>query len=316
MRVLILGSGPTGSILCARLFENGHDITVLAQPERKIQLLTTGLQLTSPYGRFRRHVHAVAPGEINQPYDLVVATGRAHLLETALEIAAPAIGPDTVLLPICEGVRALEMAPVNYPGRCVIGGVIEHRVVQDADLVAHQRTPHVELCLGALSAVDTPIVEELVGLLAGRGIKTFASPQIRARAWERFSFVVSAIASTHLLRRPLRDTLRFAHGAGNLSICLRESYRIGEAAGFGPDLVRVKSYANSFLLEGRPVAPPARASDDGRAGAEARYLIGEMIEIGRRVGVHPITIGMAWRDLAPPVEVTAQSVPMAGAAAT
>lgn len=105
------------------------------------------------------------------------------------------------------------------------------------------------------------------------------------------------------MRRPLRDALRFAYAAGFLANGLREGHRIGEAAGFAPDLVKVRAYDKAFALEGVPVQAPARFTDGGRSGAEAAFLLGEMISIGKRVGVHPITLRMAWKDISRTTEM-------------
>ncbi len=132
-------------------------------------------------------------------------------------------------------------------------------------------------------------------MLAGRGLTTVPSNQIRSIAWERFSFVCAAIATSVLTRRPLRDAVRFAYGPDTYVRALKEGARIGQAAGFDPDSVRVRAYARSFTLIGRPVHPPARVVDGGRAGDEAACLLGEMIGFANRHGVNAYELASAWK---------------------
>lgn len=63
MRVLIIGSSINGALVGATLIEHGGvEVTYLTTPTRQRQLITTGLHITSPFGRFRKPVAAIAPG--------------------------------------------------------------------------------------------------------------------------------------------------------------------------------------------------------------------------------------------------------------
>ncbi|MGD9804329.1 MAG: ketopantoate reductase family protein [Hyphomicrobiaceae bacterium] len=78
------------------------DVTFLVRQERKVQLLTTGLMLASPFG-FRRPVTALTPEELVGAYDAVIVATRAQDYRAALTLVEPAIGPDTAAISIVEG---------------------------------------------------------------------------------------------------------------------------------------------------------------------------------------------------------------------
>lgn len=296
MRVLIIGSGATGGFIGARLLEKKIDLSFLVRPERKVQLLTRGLRLRSPFGEFRRPVHAITADEIKGAYDLVVPTVRGHHYEEALLLAAPAIGPDTVLMPIVEGARHLEYPP-GAEGPRVLGAVLEARTSLDADGILSQRTPAAELHIGALRAGDEQLASELAEIFVGRGLKVIESDRVRAKCWEKFSFAAAAVATAHLKKRPLRDAIRFVHGAPYLQDTLKEGYRIGSAAGFSPDMLEIGNYQKAFTLVGRPVQAPAMVGDDGAAGDEAFYLLDEMVGIGRRTRASAYLLNVAWGEI-------------------
>lgn len=302
MKVLVIGSGASGALIGARLIERKADVTFVVRPERKLQLVTTGLQLRSQFGRFRKPVQAITPDEIHEQADLIIVTVRAQDFEIALELAAPAIGPHTIVLPIAEGVRPIEVALENRSPRVIVG-VLEARLLLDADGIASQRPPASELAIGALHPRDEPMAHELARLLNGRGLHSTYCPRIQCKAWERFAFMAGAAATSVLMRRPLRDALRFAHGAGTLAAALQEAFQVGVAAGYAPDQIAVRAYEKSFLLEGRPVQPPSLISAGGRAGDEATCLLGEMVCIARRARVNARTFSTAWRILTRPTEI-------------
>ena len=303
MKILIIGSGAVGGFIGARLLEKKLDVAFLVRPERKVRLVTRGLQLRSQFGAFRQPVHAITADEIGGAYDLVVPTVRAHQYEEALLLAAPAIGTNTILMPMVEGARHLENIP-GAEGPRIIGAVLEARTTLDADGIMSQRTPAAELHIGALRPGDAPLAAELAKLFAGRGINLIESGRVRAKCWERFGFVAAGIATAYLKQRPLRDAVRFAHGPAHLQDLLREAYRIGSAAGFAPDMIQVGKYERAFTLVGRPVAAPAMIGDDGAAGDEALFLLAEMVAIARRVRVGAYLFNVAWKSIAKLPEIT------------
>lgn len=303
MRVLVAGSGVNGGIIAARLVEKGEcEITMVTRESRKAQLMTRGLQLRSQFGQFRRPIHAITVGEIGNTYDVVVIAVRAQELDSVMNLLVPAIGPQTILMPVVEGVQHLECDALTSRLH-VVPAVLEARALQDADQILTQRPPAAELTIGAVHEVDRPMALDLVELFRGRGLKTIHSERIRAKAYERYAFMAAGIAASYMLGRPLRDLVRFAYGPGTFEALLREAFEVGVAAGFAPDKLKVMAYDRAFLLEGRPVQAPPRICDDGRAGDEAVYLLGEMVARARRARVNASRFGQAWRRLTKPTEI-------------
>jgi 2-dehydropantoate 2-reductase len=296
MQILVAGSGPSGGFIGSRMIENGHDVTFVTRPERMAQLLTTGLHLTSHYGRFRKPVHAITVDELDRPFDLVVATMRAQDYETALARLQPAFGKTTILMPVVEGVaHLLSNSVVSEPP--MVGGVLEGRVRIDADGVLHQRPPHAELSVGALTPDDGAAVARVLDVVGGRGLKVLETNRIRAAAWERFAYLAAGIATSVLMRRPLRDALRIATGASTFAGLLKEAGRVGEALGFAPDDVSIRSYLNAFRLDARPVLPTPTIAEGGRIGDEAAFLLAEMIGLARQSPVRTFNLELAWASV-------------------
>ena len=144
------------------------------------------------------------------------------------------------------------------------------------------------------------MASELVKVFAGRGLRTILCDRICGKAFERFAYMCAAIATSHLMRHPLRDAIRLAYGLGNLDALLKEALAVGRAAGFAPDELRVKAYSKAFSMVGRPVDVPPGFDDDGRAGEEAAYLLAEMVGLARRVRVQTPRFDSAWQSIARP----------------
>src|ERR1700681_4836944 len=103
MRILIVGAGAVGGYFGGRLAEAGRDVTFLVRPARAALLRETGLAVASPLRGFRVPVHTVTADTLGDTYDLVLLTAKHYDLDTALAAISPAVGPQTAVLPMLNG---------------------------------------------------------------------------------------------------------------------------------------------------------------------------------------------------------------------
>src|SRR5437763_9396152 len=100
MRVLVVGAGATGGYFGGRLIEAGRDVTFLVRSRRAARLRTGGLTIHSPYGDLRLAPKLITADALTDGYDLVLLTVKSYALEQTIEDIAPAVGPNTVILPV------------------------------------------------------------------------------------------------------------------------------------------------------------------------------------------------------------------------
>lgn len=104
----MLGAGATGGLLGARLLAAGRDVTFLVRPAAADRLSREGLRIAGADGTIRSHpVPVVTAPDLRSPYDLVVVAVRGHALPGAVEDVAPAVGPDTQVVPLLNGMAHL-----------------------------------------------------------------------------------------------------------------------------------------------------------------------------------------------------------------
>jgi len=103
MRMLVVGAGSTGGYFGGRLAQAGRDVTFLVRPARAAQLAERGLQILSPHGDFTLRPQFVTADRISDSYDAILLTVKAFSLESALADMAPAVGPETMILPVWPG---------------------------------------------------------------------------------------------------------------------------------------------------------------------------------------------------------------------
>src|SRR5262245_54457625 len=123
MRFLVVGAGATGGYFGGRLLEAGRDVTFLVRPARAERLAATGLTIASPAGNVSlRSPPTVLASELRTTFDAVILSCKAYDLTGAIESFAPAMGPDTAIVPLLNGMRHLDELDARFGADRVLGG--------------------------------------------------------------------------------------------------------------------------------------------------------------------------------------------------
>ena len=104
MKVVVVGAGAVGGTLAARLGSAGHTVGVVARGEHLNALQGNGLALETPTEKLQVPVEAHAEPEAFGPQDLVVIGLKAHQIGSMLPRLRGMIGPQTMVLPMINGV--------------------------------------------------------------------------------------------------------------------------------------------------------------------------------------------------------------------
>ncbi len=107
MRIAIMGSGGVGCYFGGLLARVGEDVTFIARGEHLRAMQTTGLRVESVHGDFDLpSVQATADPASVGPVDLVLFATKTYQMEAASQALLPMVGPDTVVLPVQNGVES------------------------------------------------------------------------------------------------------------------------------------------------------------------------------------------------------------------
>ena len=123
MRLLVVGAGSTGGYFGGRLAQAGRDVTFLVRARRAAQLRETGLQIVSPHGDVTVRPNLVTADDIDAPYDAVLLAVKAYSLDAAINDFAAAVGPETAIIPMLNGMRHIDILEERFGKEAVAGGV-------------------------------------------------------------------------------------------------------------------------------------------------------------------------------------------------
>src|SRR5271168_3157385 len=134
MRILVVGAGALGGYFGGRLLAAGRDVTFLVRERRAAQLAKTGLVIKSKLGDAALpNPPTVMADRLREPFDLILLSCKAYDLAAAADSFAPAVGPNTAILPVLNGMAHLDYLAERFGASSVLGGQCLISATLDAD---------------------------------------------------------------------------------------------------------------------------------------------------------------------------------------
>jgi 2-dehydropantoate 2-reductase len=300
MRFLILGAGALGGFFGSRLIKGGADVTFLVRPGRAAQLQRDGLVVNGQDGDvFREHVKIVRQGEIDGSYDVVLLTCKAYDLDSAMAAIAPTLGDESVILPVLNGMRHIDVLSGRFGRSHVLGGLTVINAALLADGTIQQSQVRVNLnVIGELDGRASGRCNAIKAALDKGGIPIQIADNILAMMWAKFHGFAAIAAVATLTRSRAGAISRSVTGASLVSAVLDECARVVTAEGYppapppAPDTAAIvrglfappdSTYGPSMLID----------MEDGRA-TEGEHTIGDLVHRAarRRISVPILTAAL------------------------
>ncbi|HEU4627143.1 MAG TPA: 2-dehydropantoate 2-reductase [Steroidobacteraceae bacterium] len=277
MKILIVGAGAIGGYFGGRLLEAGRDVTFLVRPRRAEQLRASGLRVRSPKGDL--HIPSpptVLAEQLSRPFDLILLSCKAYDLESAIESFTPAVGPNSAILPLLNGMRHLDVLEGRFGADAVLGGHCLISTALDAEgHIQHLNDTHV-LTFGERSGARTARVSAIYAELAAGRFDTVLSDAILAEMWEKWIFIATLAGMSCLMRASLGDIV--TAGGGDLSLALRdECVEIAKAAGFAPRDTAVQRITAAITHAGSTLSASMLRDIERGARTEGEHILGDLL---------------------------------------
>ena len=281
MRILVVGAGAIGGYFGGRLLAAGRDVTFLVRSRRAVQLARTGIVIRSRLGDVALPAPpAVTADALDQPFDLILLSCKAYDLDDAMVSIAPAIGGQTEILPLLNGMRHLDALEARFGRDRVLGGQCLIFAALDTEgRILHLSDNH-SLSFGERDGSRSARVEEIASALSGALFEARLSETILQEMWEKWVFIATGAGITCLMRAAVGDIV--AAGTADLAIGLLDKCAaIATAQGFPPRLDFFERTRSMFTAPGSLLtASMLRDIERGRP-IEADHILGDLL---RRAG--------------------------------
>jgi 2-dehydropantoate 2-reductase len=298
VRILILGAGAIGGYVGGRLHQTGADVTFLVRPARRQAIERDGLVIKSTKGDIIQKVKTVQSAGEGGPYDIVLLTPKAYDLDSAIEAIAPAIGPDTTVVPLLNGMRHLDVLDAKFGKDRVVGGLARVGVAMSADGTIHHTSPFAAISFGERDG--RPPRASLVALDAAvkkSGVDGGLHANIVQDLWDKWIMLCSLAATCCLMRGSSGDILEAAEGRAIVLETVDECRKTAAAAGHDPGEKGMETIRGFLTVKGSRFTASMLHDLEKGAMVEADHIVGDMIERAKKAGISTPNLRMAHAHL-------------------
>ena len=282
MKILVVGAGAIGGYFGGRLLEAGRDVTFLVRPRRAAELAASGLVIRSPNGDFRHPRPAtVEAAQLNPAYDLVLLSCKAYDLDDAIRSFTPAVGPQTVILPLLNGMRHLDVLDERFGKDVVLGGqCVISAALGEAGRIEHLNEAHL-ISFGERDGTRSARAAAIEAAFAGARFEARLSTVILQEMWEKWVLIATLAGITCLMRANIGD-IGAAGGADVATALLDECDAIARGQGFA---LREASRRRNIAMLTAPGSSFAASMlrDIERGGpTEGEHVLADLLRRGSR----------------------------------
>jgi 2-dehydropantoate 2-reductase len=301
MRILVIGAGATGGYFGGRLAAAGRDVTFLVRAARKAQLQRTGLRIFDPYGDVTVPQPKLLLAEELKAnptaFDLILLSTKAYSLDEAINDFAPAVGSETVILPLLNGIRHMDALDAWFGEGRVIGGTVQVIGDMDAEGYVHSLAQIHDLYFGERDKTVTARIKAIEETLSGAGFEVILKPDIIAFMWQKWAILASLGAITCLMRGTIGAIVAAPGGLPTVQAIIAESVAIVTANGYPLEDAFREMMTKRFTDAGSPLTASMYRDLQKGARVEADQILGDLLARGRSHGVEAPLVQAAFAQL-------------------
>ncbi|MFC4335700.1 ketopantoate reductase family protein [Salininema proteolyticum] len=300
MRILIAGAGAVGGYFGASWARSGLDVTFMVSARRARVLAERGLRVVDMGEESVLTPTTVLAEDIGAPYDLVVLGVKSTAdrpFAALLDQIAPAVGPDTLILPLLNGLAHVEVLNERFGPERVLGGVakIITTLNEDGDIV--RMAPVATLVFGEQPGGASERARELRERLSVEGTDIVLSEDILGDMWDKWVFITTTAGLNVLMRAPLGDIAAVPGGPELARRLAAEGASVAKAEGHELSEERIETTVAFASDPELPVTTSLYRDLEAGSATEGEHLFGIMLSTARRHGLEVPTLELVTLNL-------------------
>ena len=285
MRILVIGAGAVGGYFGARLAQAGRDVTFLVRGPRMERIKANGIQIVSPHGDLTIHPKVVTSSQITTFYDAILIGVKSYALSSAIEDLAAAVGPQTSILPVLNGMRHIDLLTARFGKHAVLGGVCLVATELDGEGRIRQLSDIQSLTFGELDGQSTPRCQQLNETLQGAGFDAAVSNHILQDMWQKWVQLATLGAINCLLDGNIGEIVAVRGGADLSLAALQECSGIASACGYQQTGAFLEKQRKDLTTQGSQMTSSMYRDFKKGAPVEVDTILGDPLDRGQKQDV-------------------------------
>nr|WP_315232604.1 2-dehydropantoate 2-reductase [uncultured Flavobacterium sp.] len=235
-RIGILGLGGVGGYfggLLAKAYfgSNAIEIIFIARGETQKAIAQNGLKIIADTKELIVFPSLVSnnPDEIGKLDYLICAT-KTYDIETSFESIKNCITPNTIILPLYNGVDATERIQILFPENTVLQGCVYIVSMIESPGIIKKIGLYEKLFFGSKNAPVSKL-NELQSIFENANIESYLVENIEETVWEKFIFISALASATSYLNQNIGGILNHPENKAVYSSLLNEITAVAFAKG-------------------------------------------------------------------------------------
>jgi len=285
MKIAIIGTGGVGGYFGGKLAKTGYDVTFLSRGEHLKAIQQNGLTVKSINGDFKvDSVKATDRMDTIGFVDLVILGVKAWQIKDITKDLITIIKKDTIVLPLQNGVLAVDELKENIKKENIIGGLCRIISKIDSPGVINHFGIEPTIAFGELDNSKTERLYKIKTVFDSAEIKAVISDDIIADLWGKF--IVICVSGLLAVTKTTYGELRDLKETRQLMIeLLTEIYNLSQKIGVKIEsdfLDKTVSFIDSFPYDS--TSSLTRDVWEGKP-SEIEYQNGTVVKLAMKYGI-------------------------------
>lgn len=305
LKILILGAGAVGGYYGLRLLQAGADVQFLVRPRRAQQLQQMGLVVSGAVN-LRQTVRCISQESLQQTessrhcFDLILLSCKAYDLDAAMDSIMPAVGQQTLIVPLLNGMAHLKTLDQRFGVERVSGGScwLAGSLNQDGEIQLMSGMHRIVFGVRAGNlAHASGSLQQLQQLFASTPVPGLLSGNILQEMWDKYVLLCSAAAMTCLMRGAVGDIMQSEDGRTLTEAMLNTCASVAKQAGHALGKEALQGIRDWLTEPGSLFTASMLRDIEAGHRTEAAHIVGDMLQRARAGAVECAVLSTAWAHL-------------------
>lgn len=307
MKILVMGTGGVGGYYGGLLALQGNEVTFISRGAHLYAIRHEGLKVKSVHGDFTVFpANATEDPDKVEPVDLILFCVKTYNTDEAAEAIKSAVGAQTVVLSLQNGIDAAERIGKVVGPEHVIGGATWLSSAVEAPGVIRQISQFRRIVFGELAGGRSERIQSIYEVLNQTGITVEISENIQKILWTKLVFIAAVSSIGSLTRLPMGDYRAIPETRSLLSSIMQEVESLARTVGVSLDGDVVQQWLEFIDSSAPHIKPSMQLDVEAGHRTELESMIGVIGRKGRELGVPTPVADFVYGSLLP-IELKARN---------
>ena len=300
MKIAIMGTGGVGGYYGGLLAQSGHEVTFIARGPHLKAIQENGLRVKSIHGDFHI-IPAQSTDNLTQIglVDLIVFCTKTYSIDESAVQIKPLVGPETVVLPLQNGIDAAERVGAVVGMEHLLGGATWISSKVEAPGVIKQISQFRRVVIGELDGQITTRAQAVHKAFEETGITAELSENILKILWTKFVFISMASGLGALTRLTIGQYRSVPETRLMMTRIMQEVEALARALGVKLDEDVVQKSLEFVDNAAAHIKPSMQLDVEAGRKSELEAMIGVVGRKGHELGVPTPVSDIVYASLLP-----------------